>query len=97
MTARNKVSVGERRGRRWLILSFLACPCHLPLTLGVLGTVLGGTVLGGLLREHTLTAGAVIATAWLAGTARGFVVIRRAQRGELACPLPTTTQHEGRR
>lgn len=31
----------ERRGRWWLVASFLACPCHLPITLAVLGTVLG--------------------------------------------------------
>ena len=24
----------ERRGRRWLVVSFLFCPCHLPLIMG---------------------------------------------------------------
>ena len=78
----------ERRGRRWLIWSFLACPCHLPLTLGILATVLGGTALGAVLRDHTLLAGVIVTTVWLAGTARGFWLIRRGQRGELACALP---------
>lgn len=76
----------ERRGRRWLIWSFLACPCHLPLTLAILGGVLGGTALGAALREHTLLAGLIIASAWAAGTARGLLLVRRAEKGELACP-----------
>ena len=75
----------ERRGRRWLIWSFLACPCHLPLTLAILGGVLGGTALGAALREHTLLAGVIIASAWLGGTARGLLLVRRAEQGQLAC------------
>lgn len=78
----------EARGRWWLIVSFLACPCHLPLTLGLLGAVLGGTALGVVLREHALLAGAIVASAWLAGTARGLLLIRRADQGRLACGLP---------
>lgn len=78
----------ESRGRWWLIVSFLACPCHLPLTLGFLGGVLGGTALGVALREHTLLAGAIVATVWLAGTARGLLLIRRADQGRLTCALP---------
>lgn len=78
----------ETRGRWWLIVSFLACPCHLPLTLGFLGAVLGGTALGVTLREHTLLAGVIVASAWLAGTARGLFLIRRADQGRLACGLP---------
>lgn len=78
----------ERRGRWWLAVSFLLCPCHLPLTLGLLASVLGGTALGGLLRDHGRIAAAVIAATWLAGTARGLTWIRRAERGELACPIP---------
>src|SRR5690606_19252844 len=75
----------ERRGRRWLIWSFLACPCHLPLTLAILGAVLGGTALGADLREHTVLAGVIIASVWVAGTARGLLLVRRAERGQLAC------------
>ena len=81
---------GERQGRRWLAWSFLFCPCHLPLTLGVLATVLGGTALGAVLRDRLWLAAGVVTAAWVAGTARGFLLIRRAQRGELACPLPSS-------
>jgi hypothetical protein len=58
------------------------------LTLGLLAGVLGGTALGAVLRDHTVVAGTIVALAWLAGTARGFVLIRRAQRGDLVCPVP---------
>lgn len=75
----------ERRGRRWLIWSFLACPCHLPLTLAVVGAVLGGTALGALLREHTLLAGLIVASVWIAGTARGLMLVRQAEKGQLTC------------
>jgi mercuric ion transport protein len=85
------VPVLERRGRRWLVWSFLACPCHLPLTLAILATVLGGTAIGAVLRDHTLVAGLLVTSVWLAGTARGFWLIRRGQRGELACPVPERT------
>lgn len=86
--AASTTTAGEKQGRRWLAWSFLFCPCHLPLTLGILATVLGGTALGALLRDHVWLAGGVITAAWVAGTARGFLLIRRAQRGELACPIP---------
>ena len=77
----------ERRGRWWLLASFLACPCHLPITLAVLGTVLGGTAAGVALREHTVTAGLLIAVVWIAGTARGLLLVRRAEREGFACRL----------
>ncbi len=88
--ATEQPSALERRGRWWLAVSFLFCPCHLPLTLGLLASVLGGTAIGGLLRDHGWLAAAVIAVTWLAGTARGLIWIRRAERGDLACAVRTT-------
>jgi hypothetical protein len=78
----------EKRGRLWLIVSFLACPCHLPLTLGFLAVVLGGTVLGAAVREHALLAGVIVTAVWLAGTGRGLWLIRQAERNGGACPVP---------
>lgn len=80
------VTDGERRGRRWIFGSFLFCPCHLPVTLGILAGVLGGTAVGAALRDHLWLAGSVITAVWVAGTWRGFHLVRRAQQG--ACPLP---------
>jgi len=78
----------ERRGRAWLIWSFLACPCHLPLTFAFLGVVLGGTALGAVIRDNTWLAGGLITAVWAAGTARGLWLVRKGERGELTCALP---------
>ncbi len=77
--------ITEQRGRWWIFGSFLLCPCHLPLTLGILLSVLGGTAIGGLLRDHALTASLIIALGWVVGTANGFRLVRHAQRG--TCPV----------
>ena len=76
----------ERHGRRWLLWSFLLCPCHLPLSLGVLATVLAGTSAGALVRDHAWVAGSVLTLTWVLGTGYGFHLIRRAQRSGGACP-----------
>ncbi len=77
----------ERRGRKWLIWSFLFCPCHLPLSLGVLAAVLAGTSLGAMLRDHMWIAGSVITVTWLVGTGYGFRLIRQAERANGACSV----------
>lgn len=78
----------EQRGRWWLIGSFLLCPCHLPLTLGVLIAVLGGTSLGAFFRDNAWVAGGLITFFWLLGTTYGFRLIRKAQRSGGACAAP---------
>lgn len=78
----------ERRGRKWMALSFLACPCHLPLTIGILLTVFGGSTLGVLLRDHSLIAGLLITSVWIAGTARGLLLVREGQKTGYACAIP---------
>lgn len=77
----------ERRGRLWLLWSFLLCPCHLPLSLGVLTAVLAGTSLGAVMRDHAWIAGTVITVAWILGTGYGFRLIRQAQRSKGSCPV----------
>ena len=78
----------ERKGRWWVFGSFILCPCHLPLTLAVVSTVLAGTSAGAVLRDHAWTAGAVVTAAWLLGTGYGFRLLRRAQQAGGACPVP---------
>jgi hypothetical protein len=78
----------ERRGRMWLIWSFLLCPCHLPLSLGVVAALLAGTSLGAALRDHAWVAGTLTTLTWVLGTAHGFHLIHRAKRSGGACPLP---------
>lgn len=76
----------ERRGRAWLLWSFLLCPCHLPLSLGVLTTVLAGTSFGVVLRDHVWIAGTLVTIAWLIGTGYGLRLVRQAERAGGACP-----------
>lgn len=77
----------ERRGRSWLLWSFILCPCHLPWTLAILTTLLAGTSAGVAVREHPWLAGGIITAAWVAGTAYGFRLIRRAERAGGACTV----------
>ena len=70
----------ETRGLFWLVGSFLVCPCHLPLTLGLVGLLLAGTTAGALLHDHPFAAGALVTTVWVAGTWRGFHLLRAACR-----------------
>ncbi len=79
----------ERRGLWWLLWSFLLCPCHLPLSLGMLAALFSGTSFGAAFRDHTWVAGVVISLTWLAGTAYGFHLIRQAKRAGGACPTRT--------
>ena len=78
----------ERRGRAWLLWSFLLCPCHLPLTLGVVALVFGSSAVGVAVREHTWVAASILTAAWLAGTGYGFRLVRRAERAGGACTVP---------
>lgn len=81
----------ERRGRRWLLWTFLLCPCHLPLTLGVLSTILAGTTLGVAVRSHPWVFGAIISAMWLLGTGYGLRLIRQAEKADGSCAITTTT------
>ncbi len=71
----------ERRGRRWLIWSFIFCPCHLPLSMGVLAAIFGGTAFGALVGRNTLGAGLVLGAIYAIGVGIGFRHIRAATAG----------------
>lgn len=79
-----------------MALSFLACPCHLPLTLGILATLLGGSTLAVMLRDNALVAGLLVTAIWVAGTARGFLLVRRGQQTGFACTIRPTSPDVGR-
>ena len=58
--------------------AFVFCPCHLPVTLGLLATLLSGTLVGAALRSHPFVAGAVVTVVWAAATWRGIAYLRAA-------------------
>ncbi len=71
---------GTKRGERWLVLSFIFCPCHLPWTLGLLALLGGGTALGGFVRGNGVVIGVAVTALWVAGTWKGCALIRQAER-----------------
>ena len=78
----------KSRGWRWLLGSAVICPCHLPVTLALLGTALGGTAIGATLHRHVVLAGLIIAAVWLFVTWRGLRLLSQ----KSVCPLPSSRQ-----
>ncbi|NNC43789.1 MAG: hypothetical protein HKO03_11190, partial [Acidimicrobiia bacterium] len=66
-TADDRSRERERRGRRWLIWSFVFCPCHLPLSMAVLALIFGGTAFGSLISRNTLGVGIVFGVVYAIG------------------------------
>lgn len=82
--------IGPRpRGLGLVLAAFVVCPCHLPLTLGVLATVLGGTWLGATVVAQPVPAGAIITLVWALGTWRGL----RLMRAPAACSTRRPVGH----
>jgi hypothetical protein len=72
----------ERRGRRWLVWSFIFCPCHLPISMAVLAVVFGGSAFGTLISRNTLGVGIVFGLLYAAGVAVGFWHLRAGAAGK---------------
>jgi mercuric ion transport protein len=69
----------ENRGRLWLVVSYLLCPCHLPVTLGLVAAAAGGTAIGAALTANAWRFGAVLAVLYGLALWRGFHHLRRAE------------------
>lgn len=54
----------EKRGRKWLVLSYFLCPCHLPITLALVGAAFGGTVFGAAVTGNALRVGIVMSAGY---------------------------------
>jgi hypothetical protein len=83
----------EKRGRRWLLVSYLFCPCHIPLTLALLGALLGGSALGAALAGNAVRVGVALTAVYAAVLWRGFREIRRAKRIEASGGVLSCTPH----
>ncbi len=70
----------ETQGRKWLAISFIFCPCHLPLIMAVLGVVFGGSALGALIGRNTLAVGLVFGVVYVALLGVGFRHLRAATK-----------------
>lgn len=74
----------EQRGRKWLVLSYVLCPCHLPLVLALAGAALGGTAAGAAIVANTFRTGVALSAAYGVVLWLGFREIRRAKALEAA-------------
>jgi hypothetical protein len=72
----------ERRGRRWLIWSFVFCPCHLPISMAVLAAVFGGSAAGAMISRNTIGVGLALGAIYAIGVAIGFRHLRAAGLGK---------------
>lgn len=70
----------EKRGRRWLVVSYVLCPCHLPVTLSLLAVAFGGTALGSVVVGHAGWVAAALTALYVGVLWRGFQRIRAAKR-----------------
>lgn len=83
----------ERSGRKWLMVSFIFCPCHLPVIMTVLGVLFGGSAFGALVGRNTIGVGIVFGVIYAILLAIAFRHLRSATKdidcrnGE--CTLPT--------
>ncbi len=69
----------ERRGRWWLVLSYVLCPCHLPVTLSLAALVFGGSAVGATVAANAGGVAAVLTLAYVVVLWRGFRQLRRAK------------------
>jgi ABC-type nickel/cobalt efflux system permease component RcnA len=74
----------EKRGRKWLVVSYVFCPCHLPIVLMLLGAAFGGTALGATVSGNALGVGIALTAVYGVVLWRGFRQIRWAKRIEAA-------------
>lgn len=72
----------EKRGRKWLFVSYFLCPCHIPITLALIGAALGGTTIGAALTGNALRVGIALTALYGVVLWRGFRQIREAKRIE---------------
>lgn len=80
----------EQRGRRWLMLSYVFCPCHVPIVMAAVGAAFGGTTWGASVAGNGLPVGGALVVLYAVVVWRGFHHIRRAKRieadgGTVAC------------
>ena len=70
----------EKKGRKWLIVSFLFCPCHLPVVMTVLGVLFGGSAFGALVSRNTIGVGIVSGVIYAILLTIGFRHLRSATK-----------------
>ncbi len=65
------------------LTGFIACPCHLPLTLPLILGVLGGTAIGAFLSENQGLVYGVATGYFIVGIGVGVLLLQRKRTGRL--------------
>jgi hypothetical protein len=65
----------------WLITGFLFCPCHFPITLWLLASLVTTTALKQAIEHHRLALALIMTGAWLLASIRGILLMRNASTG----------------
>jgi hypothetical protein len=85
-------TASEKKGRKWLAISFIFCPCHLPVIMAVAGVLFGGSAFGALVGRNTIGVGLLFGTIYAVFLGIGFRHLRAATKdidcssGECAIP-----------
>jgi hypothetical protein len=88
----------RRRGLVWAVLAFAVCPCHLPLTLAVVGAVAGGTAVGDLLTGHPLAVGLALGAVTVGAYWQAWRLNRAADSCSTGtCPTPRASSRPSAR
>ena len=83
------------------VTGFIACPCHLPVTLPLILGVLGGTGIGGFIGANTGLIYGIFTGYFIVGIGVGVYLLNRKQRNAegVVCELPEqmSIQRNGRK
>ena len=72
--------VNEAKGWVAVVVGFIACPCHLPITLPILFSLTAGTAFGAWLTNNTIMFGIILTVIFLVGLGIGFYWLNEGRR-----------------
>ena len=78
------------------VTGFVACPCHLPLTLPLVVGVLGGTGLGGFIGANTSWVYGIATGYFIIGIGGGWYLLMRKKTGRLPLEANQKMRHTAR-
>ena len=87
--------MGKVWGGVLLVTGFIACPCHLPLTLSLAVVLLGGTAVGGFIAANTGLVYGIAGGYFIVALAAGWYLFNR-KRPKAGPARARSTASEGR-